>query len=188
MFQDKKTTQMAARLLRQASNKLPYIVLLKMIYLADKQMLLQYGEPITFDKWVSMENGPLPSHVYDLIKYPELSAFWSTHIKTAGYNVILDGEPGDGALSELEEEVIDAIFAEYHDKTGKYDESYIWNLVKQTHELPEWDKRRGIYGGVSNISYEQVLSLAGLDAQTIEDILDNIEGRNVSALMLSEVA
>ena len=65
MVQDKTTTQMAARFLKQARNKLPYIVLLKMLYLADRQMLIQYGEPITFDKWVSMENGPLLSGAYD---------------------------------------------------------------------------------------------------------------------------
>ena len=186
MVQDKTTTQMAARFLKQARNKLPYIVLLKMLYLADRQMLIQYGEPITFDKWVSMENGPLLSGAYDLIKWPDRSQFWSSYIKTVGYDVILEGDPGGGALSELEDEVIDSVFAEYCDKTEQYDDNYIWDLVKRTHELPEWDKQRGLYGGVSDITYEQVLRLAGIDANTTEDILDNIAGYSVPALILSE--
>jgi Protein of unknown function (DUF4065) len=187
MYQDKTTTQMAARFLRHSGNRLPYIVLLKMLYLADRQMLVQFGEPISYDRWVSMENGPLLSHVYDVIKHPELSEFWSTHIKRSGYDVELVTDPGDGSLSELKEEVIDAVFSEYHDPTGKYEKDYIWALVSRTHDLPEWGKLRGLYGGASEITYEQVLRSEGIEPSVIEDTLENIKSVSSSSTLFEEV-
>lgn len=183
MYKDKTTTQMAARFLRHAGNRLPYIVLLKMLYLADRKMLLEHGEPITFDKWVSMQNGPLLSEVYDQIKSPERSQFWSSHINTVGYDVLLSSDPGDGALSELEEEVIDTVFEKYKDVTGRYEDDYIWRLVELTHELPEWDRARGLYGGVSDIPYEKVLRLAGVPEDTIEAIVSNIDGYSLPSVI-----
>jgi hypothetical protein len=177
---------MAARFLKAAGGRLPYIVLLIFMYLADKKMLLEYGEPITFDKWVSMQHGPLLSTTYDLIKSPEKSEYWATYISTLVYDAILRDDPGDGALSELSSEVLDATFELYRDPTGRYDDNYIWDLIKQMHELPEWDKSRGVHGGVSDITYERVLTLEGLDQDTIDSILDTIAAYRMPALSLVE--
>ena len=40
----------------------------KVCYFADKEHLLDYGRPITGDTYVAMEHGPVPSHIYDLLK------------------------------------------------------------------------------------------------------------------------
>jgi uncharacterized phage-associated protein len=45
------------------------INILKILYFADKYHLQQYGRLITGDKYIAMENGPVPSGAYDLIKY-----------------------------------------------------------------------------------------------------------------------
>lgn len=42
--------------------------IVKLIYLADKEHLNQYGRPITFDTMVAMENGPVASMTYDILK------------------------------------------------------------------------------------------------------------------------
>ncbi|MCD1633877.1 SocA family protein [Martelella mediterranea] len=42
--------------------------IVKSVFLADRRHLNEYGRPITFDKYVAMEHGPVPSHVYDLLK------------------------------------------------------------------------------------------------------------------------
>ena len=42
--------------------------LVKTIFLADRAHLNQFGRPITFDKYVAMEHGPVPSTVYDILK------------------------------------------------------------------------------------------------------------------------
>lgn len=40
----------------------------KVCYFADKEHLLDYGRPITGDRYIAMEHGPVPSAVYDLLK------------------------------------------------------------------------------------------------------------------------
>lgn len=42
--------------------------LVKSIFLADKAHLNKYGRPITFDNYVAMTHGPVPSLAYDLLK------------------------------------------------------------------------------------------------------------------------
>lgn len=40
----------------------------KIVYLADKEHLLDYGRPITGDRIVAMPDGPVPSAVLDIVK------------------------------------------------------------------------------------------------------------------------
>lgn len=61
----------------------------KTIFLADYRHLETYGRPITFDNFVAMEHGPVPSATYDMLKasfeWPRLGlqrAPWAT--KPAG--------------------------------------------------------------------------------------------------------
>src|SRR5262245_11384136 len=41
---------------------------LKAIYFADRQHLLKFGRRLHDDRYVAMEDGPVPSHAYDLFK------------------------------------------------------------------------------------------------------------------------
>lgn len=40
----------------------------KVFFFADKEHLLDWGRPISGDRFVAMEHGPVPSFVYDLLK------------------------------------------------------------------------------------------------------------------------
>ncbi|MEG6510106.1 Panacea domain-containing protein [Methyloligella sp. 2.7D] len=42
--------------------------IVKTLFLADKAHLNRYGRPITFDDYVAMRDGPVPSFAYDLLK------------------------------------------------------------------------------------------------------------------------
>lgn len=42
--------------------------IVKSLFLADTIHLNRYGRPITYDNYVAMENGPVPSKAYDLLK------------------------------------------------------------------------------------------------------------------------
>lgn len=166
MFREDKTTQMAARFLTLAQGRLPYILLMKMLYLADKQMLLKWGSPITYDRWIAMQYGPVLSATLNLInsKTGQVT-YWSTHIATESYDAVLKTNPGDDDLSDAEDTIIDQIFSEY----GHIDQ---WDVVKLTHSLPEWDDP----GATSTpISYERVLEDSGLfTRQDVKGILGNI--------------
>jgi uncharacterized phage-associated protein len=45
------------------------INILKILYFADKYHLQKYGRLITDDRYIAMENGPVPSGAYDIIKF-----------------------------------------------------------------------------------------------------------------------
>ena len=42
--------------------------LVKSLFLADRAHLNRYGRPVTFDNYVAMTHGPVPSFAYDLLK------------------------------------------------------------------------------------------------------------------------
>jgi|SRR5580698_952429 hypothetical protein len=42
--------------------------IVKTLFLADKSHLKKYGRPITFDTYFAMENGPVPSFAYNILK------------------------------------------------------------------------------------------------------------------------
>jgi len=166
MFLEDKTTQMAARFLILAQGRLPYILLMKMLYLADKQMLVKWGSPITYDRWIAMQYGPVLSATLNLINSKsEQPTYWSKHIATEIYDVVLKTDPGDDNLSDAEDTIIREVFSEF----GHKDQ---WDVVKHTHNLPEWDDP----GTTSSpISYERVLEDSGLfSRQDVKGILGNI--------------
>lgn len=40
----------------------------KIFYFADKEHFLDWGRPISGDRYIAMEHGPVPSNIYDLLK------------------------------------------------------------------------------------------------------------------------
>lgn len=67
-FNSVKTTQAAAFLLERHNGSMSKGVLIKLLYLADRELLSRRGQPLTGDQPVSMENGPVLSKTYDLTK------------------------------------------------------------------------------------------------------------------------
>lgn len=56
---------------RKKKKSVPQYVILKSLFLADKAHLNEYGRPVTFDNYVAMRAGPVPSLAYDLLKEKE---------------------------------------------------------------------------------------------------------------------
>ncbi len=166
MFREDKTTQMAARLLTLADGRLPYIHLMKMLYIADKQMLVQWGKPIAYDRWYFLRHGPVLGATLDLIK-SEASppTCWSAHIATDGYDVVLVADPGDDDLSRAEDAVILQTFREWAHKDWR-------DVVKETHGFPEWSDPGHT---LRPVSYDTVLAVSGFSQEDADDILENIE-------------
>lgn len=48
--------------------RLTQFEILKTLFLADRAHLNRYGRPITYDQYVAMQDGPVPSLAYDILK------------------------------------------------------------------------------------------------------------------------
>lgn len=147
-----------------------YMKLIKLLYLADRAALLQWGRPITTDSYVSMDRGPVLSRVLDLATDEELpghASVWAGHItEPAHYSVRLRRDPGEDELSEAETQILDQIFQQHGRKSR-------WELVDLTHKLPEWKNPQG---SAIPIQYRDILKAAGKTDIEIAAVEDELEG------------
>lgn len=129
-FDREKTIQAAAYIIGQRSGRrMKHLLLLKMLYLADRESLAQTLQPITGDAVYAMKFGPVLSHVKEMIDSP--AAGWDDLIETDGYDVILKQDAPTHLLSQDEMERLGSI-------ARRYDDAQRWDVVALTHEFPEW--------------------------------------------------
>ena len=138
VFDERKAAQAAAHLLHRHGAPMPYIKLIKLLYLADRRAFIETGHPITGDRLVSMKNGPVLSKVLDLIRYTGGGgrSTWHEYVSDPEGHAVtaicpLELDEADDELSEYERGLLDTIFREH----GGSNE---WDLVDYTHTLPEW--------------------------------------------------
>src|SRR5262245_11655013 len=58
-------------LLEEAKRRGTYVTqyeVVKSLFVADERHIAAYGRPVTFDNYVAMENGPVASEAYDMLK------------------------------------------------------------------------------------------------------------------------
>lgn len=168
-FKETKATQAAGELLRREGGDMNYMKLVKLLYLVDRASLIRRARPVTFDKFVSLDYGPVPSKTLDLINYGWLpdtdSGYWSRYISPpADFRVHLREECPQDELSETEHQLLAQVYAEY----GNLDE---WELVDLVHELPEWEDPEG---SAIPIDYRDILKRAGRTDIEVEEILKEL--------------
>jgi len=134
-FKEKKSAEAAAHLLMRHNGTLNYMVLIKLLYLADRQALVDSGMPITGDQPFSLPHGPVLSKILDLINMgrEDGASPWFEYItEPQNYNVsLVQRPPSSSELSEYELRVLDVIDEQF----GRLDK---WMLRDLTHKLPEW--------------------------------------------------
>jgi uncharacterized phage-associated protein len=110
-----KTLNAILLIVDQLGGKCDFHKLFKILYFADQKHLVEYGRPITEDRYIAMRHGPVPSEVYDLLKY----------IRSGSENDVLDvpekgvvvikHQPDMDELSSSEERCLLASIAENKD-------------------------------------------------------------------------
>lgn len=165
VFDEQKAAQAAAYLLRRQGEPMPYIKLIKLLYLADRKALIETGYPITGDRFVSMPHGPVLSQILDLITWGcrDEGSPWREHISLpSNYSVMAIGPHDEGSLSDYDRGLLDALLDEF----GAMDH---WDLVDHTHALPEWVDPEG---SSIDIDPRVILRDAGYTDEGIEDVED----------------
>lgn len=126
-FNERKALAAATHLLVEGGGRMPYMRLLKLLYLADRASFLEYGRPITGDSYIAMKFGPVLSTVYDRIKQGE----WGGRIRIDGYDAELVGVELTGPLSDADVVILD-------DVSRIFEKLDHWKISDLSHDLPEW--------------------------------------------------
>jgi uncharacterized phage-associated protein len=173
-FDERRAAEAAAFLLHRAGGQLPLIKLMKLMYLAERESLRAYGEPLTGDRLVSMDHGPVLSttlnHMNGSVR--QTNGYWERWISDRANNDValrdhsMIRSPEDDllGLSDSDLEILARIWAEF----GHYDR---WDLVEYTHTLPEW---KNPHGSSLPIDYDELLEALGLSREAAEALCQRI--------------
>ena len=138
---------------------------IKMLYIADRESLGKWGEPITGDFPVSMEHGPVLSIIYDLTK-GEASRHrrdWSPFISDADKQtnqVCLKAEPSRDQLSRNELRLIEEIFHKFKGLT--------WLQMKaHCHAFQEYED---VGKTAKAIAFKTIFTAVGKSEEQIKEI------------------
>lgn len=181
MFLPQTAAEIAAVFVRREGGTIATLKLVKLIYLADRLSMDRYRGPITYDDFVSMPHGPVPSNTYDLIKGEVRDPAWSRWITPPrDHHVSLAREDFNHEdlkrLSEADLQVLDDTWTTF----GHMDQ---WEIRDHTHQhCAEWEDP-----GHSSapIPEERIFRALGRDAGEAREAQEAIREHRYVARMLS---
>lgn len=163
-FDSAKAAQVAAFFVAREPH-IEKLKLIKLVYLAERRALSQYGRPMLYDEFYSLKDGPICSSTLNGINGELDASTWSSLIAldSNGRNVHPVREVGRDDLDEVsdaEMDVLESVWAEFKDFTSS-------QIRNWTHKhCPEYTE---VEKGRVPISYADVLKALGDDyASAIE--------------------
>ena len=175
-----KTIQAICLLLKAIrKDRLEYISILKLLYIADRESWAERGAPITGDVPVAMKNGPVLSAVYSLINLDreEDLPLWLRYLHREDYDLQMKADPGTDQLSRYEGRKLTEV--------AERNAGLTWReLVEVTHGFGEWKKNNPEEQGVKMlpIPLSDILDAVGRSEQ-VESIREDMEAR--ASMMLA---
>jgi uncharacterized phage-associated protein len=169
-FNERKAAQAAAFLLNRHQGTLNYMLLIKLLYYADRESLLQRGRPITGDQMTAMPWGPVLSELLDFVRSRKAAgADWAEYISSNERNYIvrlIKPAPETDKLSAFELGLL-----------ARIDETHGWKdpfeLSDESHYLPEFHDPNG-----SSIPID-IIGLLEAENASSENIKDVVETANL---------
>jgi uncharacterized phage-associated protein len=174
-FDEEKATQVAGCFLALRGGRMHYLKLIKLLYLLDRTSLIERGIPITTDRYVSMDHGPVVSNIYNLMieDDPRMKPIWGKYISPplGDYEIelLVKDDLKPSRLSRTERRLIQRVFEEYGQRNR-------WDLRDYVlHRLPEW---KNPHGSSIPITIADILHAGGetdeTEVRAVENELDSI--------------
>lgn len=180
-YREDKATQAAARLLSREGGRMNHMKLIKLLYLAEREAIVRYGRPITFDWYYSLPHGPVLSYTLNNINSengPKEEGYWAAVIsERRGHQVGLKDrscDPPNDQLSPAEEALLDEIFE-------KYGHQNQWQLRDFSHTLPEWQDPKG---SSLPIHLRDILLAEGFTDDDVAEIEEDLRAEEEAARLL----
>lgn len=137
-FAHRKATQALNFFARKQGGKMNKLKALKLVYFADRCHLRRYGRPITNDRYLAMNFGPVASSCKDLAEMSEFlggdeRAYAQQFINPIGHDYVSLAEMDAGEFSQTDLEALEFAWQNY----GRRDP---FDLAEETHRFPEWKR------------------------------------------------
>ncbi|MEH6476679.1 MAG: Panacea domain-containing protein [Sneathiella sp.] len=156
-FNPRKAAHAAAFFILKSNGTLNVLKLVKLLYLAERESMDRFDDPMFYDKFVSMDYGPVPSATRNLISGFVENEHWNECISSrTGHNVGITSK--DVTLDTLDElsRADEAILEDLWGKFGHFDQ---FKLAEYTHKnCPEWEDPKG---SSTPISHELIYKFLG---------------------------
>ena len=169
VFDEGKAFQAAALLARLRGGRIECATLLTLLYLTNRQALIETGYPITGDDMVAMPDGPVPERIHDRMQSGALipgtgdARQWTSDRDGSALSV--QGDPPDERLSRYDIAVLTSV----HEGFGSLGERALRDAAR---DLPEWSEPDS---SSRPIMPERILEAAGKTAADIERIRSDAE-------------
>lgn len=171
-YEVERAAQVLAYFALRAKNRaLNILKAMKLVYLADRESIRRFGEPMLDEPRFSMKRGPVNHMTYQLASGQEdQPAEWSRylHARDQSHDIAVRGNITFSSLGELSEddvECLDAVWRQF----GWMDEHVLCAWTHKPENVPEWTNPNG---GRKPISLADMLAAVGVpDArQRAEDL------------------
>jgi len=135
-FAHRKATQALTFFARKQAGKISKLKALKLIYFADRYHLRSYGRPITNDRYLAMNYGPVASSCKDLAEMSEFLGseernYAEQYLAPSGHDYEAVADPDVSEFSATDQEALEFAWKEYGSRDG-------FKLADESHEFPEW--------------------------------------------------
>ncbi|ENR5978994.1 TPA: SocA family protein [Klebsiella pneumoniae subsp. pneumoniae] len=171
MFCEERVAQMAAYLLSKDGGRMPYLKLMKLLYLSDRESMNRFGESLSGDHMVAMPHGPVLSRSLDMINGREQGQeIWKSWVdKPDRYDLALKRQHFDrndlDELSDSDLSILENVYCTF----GHMDK---WEIRDYTHEkCAEWKDPKG---GSYPITPESVFSALGKSDEQVRLLSDRM--------------
>lgn len=170
----RKLAEMVNYLVGKYNNRLNYLKLIKLLYIANKEAWKKWDVGLTNDDPVSMPKGPVFSNLYNFIMNKHVNKkdqnYWNRFFFTDKFDLITIGKNGQlptGELSRREWHILDHVDSKYHNVSW---ESMI-NHVHDKNKFPEVEETNSS----EPISLKDILYSVGRTEDEAREILEEKE-------------
>lgn len=173
-YNERKAAQVAAYFALRSGGTINVLKLAKLLYLAERESMARFDEPMFYDRLVSMDHGPVTSITLNNLNGLGQSEAWSQFVSgREGYQV---GAVGDLTIDQLDElsradlRILDHLWQSFGAMSG-------YQLRDWTHKnCPEWEDP---HGSSEPIPHNRVFKFLG--KQDANDLAEAIhERRNLA--------
>lgn len=155
-YKERKAAQVAAYFALKEQGSINILKLAKLLYLAERESMSRFDEPMFFDRLVSMDHGPVTSIALNQVNGLSQTTDWDAYIAgRTGYNInVVEGlaEQSLDELSKADVKILDYLWSKFGGMSQ-------YQLRDWTHtNCPEWENP---HGSSKPIPHDRVFKFLG---------------------------